>query len=333
MERLERGSMTSIVLLAAAAVGLGGLAFAAPDAAPDAAQDSASGIAAAPLEPFSERVPEAAAAVEMIPVPGSEADGIAPFWISRTEIPWEIYDVFVYRLDVALEDEAAMWADTTSRPSKPYLPPDRGFGHQGYATISVTHHAVTKFCQWMSERTGRTYRLPTEDEWERAARLRPDGTLAEGPYANPVGLEDLGDIAWFKGNSRNRPHPVGTRAATPLGLHDVHGNVAEWVNGRDGSPTTKGGSYRDTPKQLRIDSSVDQTSAWNSSDPQIPKSTWWLSDGPMVGFRIVCEVPAAAPAGDTSSDTPDDTPADDDGEAGRSSASVPSLTEIQESAR
>jgi formylglycine-generating enzyme required for sulfatase activity len=332
MGRFERGSMMTIVLLGGGALSLltAAAIAAAPIATPapaPAATPAAAAEPAAPLAPFAERVAEAAASIDMVPVPGT---GDTPsFWISRTEIPWEIYDVFVYRLDVALEDEAAMWADTTSRPSKPYLPPDRGFGHQGYATISVTHHAVSKFCEWLSERTGRTYRLPTEDEWERAARMRPDGTLGEGPYANDVTLENLGDIAWFKGNARNRPHPIGRRTPTPLGLHDMHGNVAEWVNGRDGSPTTKGGSYRDTPKNLRIDASADQTSAWNSSDPQIPKSTWWLSDGPMIGFRIVCEVPAgAAPAAATTNDTP----AGDDGEAGRPSAS-PSPTDIQEPVR
>ncbi len=260
-------------------------------AASAAAQDPAP----APLAPFAEPIREAATAIEMIPVPGSVDGSIPGFHISKTEIPWEVFDVFVYRLDVGIEDEAAMWADTESRPSKPYLPPDRGFGHQGYAAISLTHHAATKFCQWLSERTGRTYRLPTEDEWERAARLHPDGTLAEGAYANDIGLEELGEIAWFKGNSGNRPHPIGTRRPSPLGLHDLHGNVAEWVNGPGGRPTTKGGSYRDTPRSLGIDASVDQTSAWNASDPQIPKSTWWLSDGPMVGFRIVCE-PATDPA-------------------------------------
>jgi formylglycine-generating enzyme required for sulfatase activity len=291
------------ILLAGGVIAAAAAAFPAPRLAPRPTSEPV-------LAPFSEPIREAATAIEMIPVPGSADGSIPGFHISKSEIPWEVFDVFVYRLDVGIEDEAAMWADTESRPSKPYLPPDRGFGHQGYAAISLTHHAATKFCQWLSERTGRTYRLPTEDEWERAARLRPDGTLAEGSYANDIGLEELGEIAWFKGNSGNRPHPIGTRRPSPLGLLDLHGNVAEWVNGRDGRPTTKGGSYRDTPRSLSIESSTDQTSAWNASDPQIPKSTWWLSDGPMVGFRIVCEPAAAAPetAPETTPDTPSASP-------------------------
>ncbi len=317
------------VVLAASA----GVALAAADEPPTPATDGAA-PASAPATPtaFAEPVAEAAAEIEMVPVPGPDDGSIPTFWISRTEIPWEVYDVFVYRLDLELEDEAQAWADTESRPSKPYLPPDRGFGHQGYAAISLTHHAATKFCAWLSERTGRTYRLPTEDEWERAARLRPDGTLEQGPFVNGVDRLRLPEVAWFRANARGTPHPVGRRTPTPLGLHDMLGNVAEWVDGRDGEPTTKGGSWRDSPNRLRIDASTDQTPAWNSSDPQIPKSRWWLSDGPMVGFRIVCEGPApAGPAGEAagatdSPDAPDVDPNDAraaDGPAARDDASIP----------
>lgn len=244
---------------------------------------------------FLEPIDEAATAIEMVPVPGSADGSIKPFWIARTEIPWEVFDVFLYRLDLDDLDESEKWADTESRPSKPYLPPDRGFGHQGYATISVTHRAAAGFCAWMTERTGRTWRLPTEDEWEHAARVQPDGSTVDTAYAFGDAIDQLSANVWFKGNSRGTPHPVGTRPATPLGLHDMHGNVVEWVDGRDGKPTTKGGSYRDTPKNLRIDARKNQTPAWNSTDPQLPKSRWWLSDGPFVGFRVICETAPTAP--------------------------------------
>lgn len=237
---------------------------------------------------FVEKVPTSAASIDMLPVPGSADGTIAPFWMSRTEVPWEAFDVFVYRLD---EDAGLGPADAVTRPSKPYLPPDRGFGHDGYAAISMSYKNAAEFCRWLSHRTGRTYRLPTEAEWEHAARGTGPGAFSFGD--DPATLPSH---AWFADNADAMPHPIATKQPGPHGLHDLHGNVAEWVTGRDGKPVTKGGSYRDGPDRLAISARVPQSPAWNASDPQIPKSTWWLSDGPFVGFRIVCvDGPPSAP--------------------------------------
>jgi formylglycine-generating enzyme required for sulfatase activity len=64
------------------------------------------------------------------------------------------------------------------------------------------------------------FRLPTEAEWEFAARAGTTGPFAGG---------NLGRLAWFRGNAQNRTHPVGRKAANPWGLRDMHGNVWEWV--------------------------------------------------------------------------------------------------------
>ena len=90
------------------------------------------------------------------------------------------------------------------------------------------------------------------------------------------------------GNAGGTPHPVGTKAAGALGIHDLLGNVLEWVTGADG-PLTRGGSFRDGADGVQPDSRARQDPSWNSTDPQIPKSRWWLSDAPFVGFRIVRE--------------------------------------------
>ncbi len=238
---------------------------------------------AAPTDPpavISQEIPEAAFSFELVRVPGLPDGSIRPFYMSRHEITWEAYDVFVYRLDAQGTNPEA---DAVTRPSKPYLPPDRGFGHEGYAAISVGFDGAKAFCEWLSARTGRRYRLPTEVEWEHAAKA---GTTT----GVPEGLSLL-DVAIHRDNSGMRPAPVGTRSPNAWGLHDMLGNVQEWVVGRDGKPVTKGGSYRDPPEALRPDARTPPQDSWNASDPQVPKSRWWLSDAPFVGFRVVLEDP------------------------------------------
>ncbi len=226
---------------------------------------------AATLAPFDQEVPGAAFSFTMAPIAGDDAKGIKPFYISTTELAWPAFDPFVYRLD---EPNDLSGSDATTRPSKPYLPPDRGFGHDGYAAISMSFHSAQMYCAWLSRKSGKTYRLPTEAEWE----------LACGEVAGP-----LTDAAWFKENADGKPHVAGTKSPNAHGLHDMLGNVQEWCVGEDGKPVTKGGSYRDPAEKLTREARAPQTPAWNSSDPQIPKSKWWLSDGPFVGFRVVCE--------------------------------------------
>lgn len=229
--------------------------------------------AAAALEPFVQEIPVAAMGIEMVPIAGDEARGIAPFWISKTELTWPAFDVFVYRLDETGEPTGS---DVTTRPSKPYLPPDRGFGHDGYAAISMSFQSAQMYCKWLSEKTGKRYRLPTEAEWELACGEAPADA-------------ELDEYAWYAENADGKPQRVGTKKPNAHGLHDMLGNVQEWCVDADGKPVTKGGSYRDEADGLSREGRQTQTFAWNSSDPQIPKSKWWLSDGPFVGFRVVCE--------------------------------------------
>lgn len=224
------------------------------------------GAVAAP-EAFSEAIDGSTVEFVMLPLPG-EGETL---WMSRTEITWDLYDIYLYRLDQADPDAAD--ADGLARPSKPYVPPDRGWGHAGFPAIGMTRHAAEQFCVWLSARTGRTYRLPTHEEWLRAC-----DTDDERPIEKR---------AWFAGNADRRTHAVGTRLANAHGFVDLIGNAAEWVDTGAGKNTIVGGSYRDG--QPSCASSETQQFGWNASDPQFPKSQWWLADAPFVGFRVVCE--------------------------------------------
>jgi formylglycine-generating enzyme required for sulfatase activity len=78
---------------------------------------------------------------------------------------------------------------------------------------------------------------------------------------------------------------VGARKPDALGLFDLFGNAAEWVTTSDGTRVTRGGSFRDAV--VGPASRAVQDDSWNERDPQLPKSRWWLSDGPFAGFRVV----------------------------------------------
>ncbi len=239
------------------------------------------------LENFTQRIEGTAIELEMIAVPSMidpvDDRHVGGFYISKTELPWELYDLFVYpEMDGANEKAGETdGVDALARPSKPYVPPDRGFGHAGYPANSMTHHAATEFCKWLSARTGRTYRLPARAEWIYAAGGRSDFTDFK-----------VDEEAWHDENSDWKTHPIATKEPNNFGLHDTLGNTAEWIaddQDGDGLLEIVGGHYLTPPEEISRDWIEEQTSAWNASDPQIPKSKWWLPDAPFVGFRVVCE--------------------------------------------
>lgn len=218
-----------------------------------------------------------------VSIPGKDGPktvAVSNFLIGRTELSWDAYDAYMLSKPTAGESQAA-GADAVSRPSKPYGAPDYGWGHRGFPAISVTRAAAESFCVWLSSRTGRKYRLPTEAEWVRAA------SLARGSRAPSAARIDA--IAWHAGNAKSTTHALSTRRADELGLRDLFGNAAEWVVSDDGRNVARGGSFRDPRKGVGPHARAVQNDSWNERDPQIPKSRWWLSDGPFIGFRIVRE--------------------------------------------
>jgi formylglycine-generating enzyme required for sulfatase activity len=238
--------------------------------------------------PMRVKLPGSVVEIELLAVPGGTLQTpegpveVAPFWLARTETTWDAYDVMVFRLDLP-ESERQGGADGVARPTKPYINVDRGFGHAGYPALSMSALGAEAFCRWLSEGTGKRFRLPTPGEHAWAARA-----LSETPYGCGS-VEALAEHAWFRDNSGRKTHPVGEKGANAWGFVDLHGNVAEWTIDSGGRAAVVGGSFNDSAQALAAGSRREPTAAWNASDPQIPKSVWWLADASFVGFRIACD--------------------------------------------
>jgi thiamine biosynthesis lipoprotein ApbE/formylglycine-generating enzyme required for sulfatase activity len=286
----------------------------------------------ADMKPYTERIPGSGVKFDMVPIRGgkfllgsppgeanrSESEGpqreveIDPFWMERCETTWDEYELWGLGYDAVREKPSEpeavardRLADAITRPTKPYADPSYGMGREGFPAICMSHLAAKVYCKWLSAKTGRYYRLPTEAEWEYACRA---GTATAYSFGNDP--KDLRDHAWFFATSEEKYHKVGQKKPNPWGLHDMHGNVAEWVLDRftpegygppAGSPlrnplvelaeihprAVRGGSWMDDPDMLRSAARRGSSKDWNRGDPQMPKSIWYLTDGTFIGFRVV----------------------------------------------
>ena len=230
---------------------------------------------------YRETIPGTLVSFEMVPVPegtvtvDGKAVKVPAFHIGRTEVTWDLYDVFALGLD---SKSGGGGADAFARPSQPYSAPDYGWGHAGYPAISIAKPAAQAFAAWLSAKTGKKYRLPTEAEWMRAAEL------------SKFDAKQVDALAWHAGNANAQVHAVAAKKPDALGLFDLFGNAAEWVaTAANEEPVTRGGSFRDDAGAIGPKARAIADSSWNARDPQLPKSRWWLSDGPFVGFRLVRE--------------------------------------------
>lgn len=231
------------------------------------------------------------------------------FWMEEHEVT---YDEYVLFADEQADKDPK--PDAISRPSPPYIDFTLGMGKAGgFPANSMSQYAALMYCKWLYKKTGVFYRLPTEAEWEYAARAGAETTYFFG--SNDA---QLGDYAWYAANSSNKYHAVKQKKPNAWGLYDMLGNVAEWtldqykqnyfeeIKAGTDEPwikptakhpiTLKGGTFKDEADKLRCAARLKSDLKWNARDPQIPRSKWWNADAPFIGFRIVRPVKQPSPA-------------------------------------
>jgi len=301
------------------------------------------------MVPYDETIPGTPARFRMIPVPGgtfrmgspagevdrSTDEGpqvevrVEPFWMGRCEVTWAEYKQYMAAFEIFVAMRAAKVrsitsaneADAVTAPSALYDPTTTFTNGEDddLPAVTMTPFAARQYTKWLSSLTGRFYRLPAESEWEYACRAGGDG-----PWNCNADAADLDAAAWFTDNSDETTHPVGQKAANAFGLHDMHGNVAEWCidelvaggYGRQAAlpqPVTvtdaitwpqrlyprvlRGGAYYDEAAECRSAARRGSRDAggtrdapdWKDVDPNLPKSPWWYTEEPAlgVGMRLV----------------------------------------------
>ncbi|MFC1541394.1 SUMF1/EgtB/PvdO family nonheme iron enzyme [Candidatus Latescibacterota bacterium] len=264
---------------------------------------------------------------------------ISSFWMGETELTWREFDFYYRETSVkgrnyneSLETETVSLSEETvevdavTGPTPPYGSPSQGWGKGSRPAITMTYHTAVKYCEWLSEKTGATYRLPTEAEWEyacRAGTTKPyyfEGEpkkLTQRKWTNKLfGIDSsiIDKHVWYASNSSDKTQPAYSSEPNAWGLYNMLGNVKEFCldwyipdpfTNYDGASVivnpsgpehgtehvVRGGSFRTDPADLRS-AARDRTyhDEWMMTDPQSPKSIWWYSDVKDVGFRIVCEI-------------------------------------------
>ena len=301
---------------------------------------------------FTERIPNTSVSFNMMAIPGgtmqigSQAEEpfrkddegpvkeveLSPFFMAQVEVTWDEYLAFYAQTAAegrstdteGLRKNKESETDAISGATPPYGQPDQGWGLGKRPAISFSFHAAETYCRWLSQVTGKNYRLPTEAEWEYACRAG-----SSGPFFFPGDLKKfeksglraklsdndttlINTYIIYKENSAGKTHLPERVKPNPFGLRNMAGNVAEFCSDwyqpdvyaqypggvvkdpkgpAEGTEhVIRGGSFMSAAGNLRSAArDYTRTEDWLKTDPQMPKSIWWYSDCFNVGFRVVCE--------------------------------------------
>ncbi len=305
---------------------------------------------------FTEQIPGSMVSFEMVAIPGGtfkigspakedfhqEDESpvrevtISPFFMSEIQVSWDMFWTFYQKTmsegrtppEVIYANNSRPDVDAVSGPTPPFGYPDQGWGYGERPAITMTHYAAETFCQWLSLVTGKKYRLPTEAEWEYAARGGTETPYffegKPGKFSNEgfkrrffsADTEPISSYVLYKNNSRSRTQEPSAVKSNPFGLKNMLGNVMEYcadkydpqaygktpnkvtdpINTKGTEWVVRGGYYASDAMDVRCASrSHTKHDAWLRTDPQNPKSIWWYSDIKGIGFRVVCEPDTSPP--------------------------------------
>ncbi len=295
------------------------------------------------MVPYTAKIPGTTIEVEMVPIAGGkfkfgesghEAGPVVevvvePFWMAKYETLWVHYDQFlgVYEpvKEAKLKIPKGKEDDAISIPTPLYAQEGvpivkRMGGITGKLPVAdITQLAAKQYTKWVSKLSGQFYRLPSEAEWEYAARA---GSTTKFYWGNDEGGAD--DHAWYFDNSEfpcgEKGHPdfdagyreVGKKKPNAWGLYDMAGNVSEWVLDqaikghrkkfagktvkwdqiiawptKEYPRVAKGGNWDTDAKGLNPAARIKSEKDWKEQDPQGPKSIWWHTEAFWLGFRII----------------------------------------------
>jgi formylglycine-generating enzyme required for sulfatase activity len=204
---------------------------------------------------------------------------LQPFGLGVREVTWKEFNAF----------RNAKAVDGVTRPTNAdsffieNIPDD--FRTDPRPMTNARWHSAVMYCEWLSKKTGRYFRLPTETEWEYAARAGSDAAAPD-------------DSGWNKGTSKGRTHNGGELKPNALGVQDLIGNVWEYAlepyAPPDYSPVLRGGCWSSVPRELRFAHRQTIPLKWFEDDSNTPRSVWWLTAHTVsIGFRVACAADAS----------------------------------------
>jgi len=194
---------------------------------------------------------------------------LSTYYIGKYEVTNEEFCAFLNE-EGNQEEGGTTWLELESKYCKIAKSNGKFVPKSGYVVhpvVEVSWYGARAYCKWISSKTGKSYRLPSEAEWEFAAR----GGNKSNDYLY-AGSNTLSEVAWYSSNSSGNTHPVGRKKANELGIHDMSGNVYEWC--ADYWHT----NYKDAPTN---------GSAWISGGDNRPRV---LRGGSLVNYDIDCRV-------------------------------------------